>query len=61
MSYAQDKVIFERKFTVASIEEYSEYGGEERRTFSDTELDELSEEIEDAVFEVIIKFLNSHS
>lgn len=58
--YIKDTVIYEKKYTVSDIEEFSEYLDEERRSFTKEQLDELSALLDDAVIETICEFLNSN-
>jgi hypothetical protein len=56
--YAQNHEIVNYVLTVDDLEELTTYGGDDLRTFSNKQIDLLSEEIKDAINEVISEFLN---
>lgn len=56
--YSQDHEIVGYNFTVEDLEELTTYGGDELRTFSNEQIDDLSKDIKDAINDVIANFLN---
>jgi hypothetical protein len=56
--YSKDFSIYKTDFTVDQLEEMTEYGGDERETFTNEEINELATNIQDAVQQVIEDFLN---
>ena len=59
--YPQDHEIVNYVLSVQDLEEITTYGGDDLQTFSNEQIDLLSEEIKDAITEVITEFLNHNS
>jgi hypothetical protein len=59
--YPQDHEIVKYVLSVEDLEEMTTYGGDDLKTFSNEQIDLLSEEIKDAITEVISEFLNHNS
>ena len=59
MTYEKDHVVYETKFTLESLIEIVDYlNDEENATFTKAEVDQLTDELNDAVQQTIEDFLN---
>jgi len=59
MTYGPEHVIYETKLTVDTLVEIADYlNDEENSTFTDVELNQLNDELNDAVQQTIEDFLN---
>lgn len=59
MTYEKDHVVYETKFTLESLIEIADYlNDEENATFTKVEVDQLTDELNDAVQQTIEDFLN---
>jgi hypothetical protein len=58
--YSKDYKIINSSLTVDELEELTTYGGseEDRRSFTNDQINELSNDIEEAIQEIISNFLN---
>ena len=56
--YTKDFSIYKTDFTVDQLEEMTEYMGEDRRSFTNEQINQLSSDIEEAVQQAIEDFLN---
>jgi len=59
--YPQNHEIVKYVLTVEDLEEMTTYGGDDLQTFTNEQIDLLSEEINDAITETVSEFLNHHS
>jgi hypothetical protein len=61
--YSKDYKIINSSLTVDELEELTTYGGseEDRRSFTNDQINELSNDIEEAIQEIISNFLNVNS
>ena len=61
--YSKDYKIINSSLTVDELEEMTTYGGseEDRRSFTNDQINELSNDIEEAIQEIISNFLNINS
>jgi hypothetical protein len=61
--YSKDYKIINSSLTVDELEEMTTYGGseEDRRSFTNDQINELSNDIEEAIQEIISNFLNVNS
>jgi len=61
--YSKDYKIINSSLTVDELEEMTTYGGseEDRRSFTNDQINELSNDIEEAIQETISNFLNVYS
>jgi hypothetical protein len=59
MTYEKDHVVYETKFTLESLIEIADYlNDEENATFTDAEINQLTDDLNDAVQQTIEDFLN---
>ena len=56
--YPQEHKIVEYTLTVADLEELTTYGGDEMRSFTDKQIIDLGEAIQEAITDTISNFLN---
>ena len=56
--YTKDFSIYKTDLTVDQLEEMTEYMGEDRRSFTNEQINQLTSDIEEAVQQVIEDFLN---
>lgn len=59
--YPQNHEIVKYVLTVEDLEEMTTYGGDDLQTFTNEQIDLLSEEINDAITETVSEFLNHNS
>jgi hypothetical protein len=58
MTYGKDYMIFESKMTVADLLESASYMRDDEVSFSDEQINELADLVNDAVQEAVSAFLN---
>jgi hypothetical protein len=59
--YPQNHEIVKYVLTVEDLEEITTYGGDDLQTFTNEQIDLLSEDISDAITDAITEFLNHNS
>jgi hypothetical protein len=59
--YPQNHEIVKYVLTVEDLEEITTYGGDDLQTFTNEQIDLLSEEISDVITDAITEFLNHNS
>jgi len=59
--YPQNHEIVKYVLTVEDLEEMTTYGGDDLQTFTNEQIDLLSEEINDVITDAITEFLNHNS